>query len=256
VKAPVIITRPAPSGPRLLQRLQRGGWDAVWWPAFTLGPAPDGGLARATLARLAEFDLAIFVSPAAVQAVADLRDEPWPPGTAIGAVGAATAAAARRLTSTDGTTLIAPPGDDAGSEAFWDEWTRRGLNASRVLILRAQHGREWLGERFAAAGAAVDVVPVYTRIESGLDDDARSRLRGWVGADTRVLAVFSSREAVEALDRQLAVEPGAPAWMRRGVAVATHERVARQLWASGYTQVELTAPDDGVLMARLESLQP
>lgn len=252
----MIITRPAPAGPRLLQRLQHGGGDAVWWPAFTLGPAPDAGRARATLARLADFDLAIFVSPAAVQAVAELRSEPWPSGTTIGAVGTATAAAARRLNPADRTPIVAPAGDDAGSEAFWNEWTRRGLSASRVLILRAQHGREWLGERFAAAGAAVDVVPVYTRVECPLDETARSRLRDWVRTGTRVLAVFSSSEAVEALDHQLAVVPEAPAWLRRGVALATHERVAAQLLAAGYTRVELTGPDDDVLVARLESIQP
>jgi uroporphyrinogen-III synthase len=257
VSAPVIITRPAPAGPRLLRRLQQGGRDAVWWPAFTLAPAPDPGQARAALARLAEFDLAIFVSPAAVQAAADLRNEPWPRDTAIGAVGAATAAAARRLLIPgDGTAVVAPAGDEAGSEAFWNEWTRRGLKAARVLILRAQHGREWLGERFAASGAAVDVVPVYTRVESRLDGDSRGRLRDWVRAGTRVLTVFSSSEAVEALDRQLAVVAEAPAWLRRGVAVATHARVAEQLLAAGYTQVELSAADDDALMARLESIQP
>jgi len=68
------------------------------------------------------------------------------------------------------------------------------------------------------------------------------------------VTIFSSSESVAALDRPLAVSPGAPAWLRRGVAVATHERVAEQLLAAGYTRVELSAPDDDALMARLESI--
>ncbi len=123
-----------------------------------------------------------------------------------------------------------------------------------MLILRAQHGREWLGEQFVATGAQVEVLPVYTRAEGTLDDVGLKRLRRWVDADAPVVTVFSSSESVDALDRQLAVSSGATAWLRRGVAVATHERVAEQLLAAGYTRVELSAPDDDALMARLESI--
>jgi uroporphyrinogen-III synthase len=255
VNSPVIVTRPAPAGPRLLRRLREAGRDAVWWPAFELGAAPDPSRAYATLARLAEFDLAIFVSPAAVQAVADLRDAPWPLDTMIGAVGAATEAAVHlQLKLPDDALVIAPADHGSGSEAFWAEWIRQARVARRVLILRAQHGREWLGEQFVATGAQVEVLPVYTRAERTLDDAGLKRLRRWVDADTPVVTIFSSSESVAALDRQLAVSPGAPAWLRRGVAVATHERVAEQLLAAGYTRVELSAPDDDALMARLESI--
>jgi len=253
VNPPVIVTRPAPAGPRLLRRLRQAGRDAVWWPAFELGAAPDRSRARATLARLAEFELAIFVSPAAVQAVADLRDAPWPRDTMIGAVGAATEAAVhRQLKLPDDASVIAPADHGSGSEAFWAEWIRQKRVANRVLILRAQHGREWLGEQFGAAGAQVEVLPVYTRAEGSLDDAGLTRLRRWLDADARVVTVFSSSEAVDALDRQLVVSSGAPAWLRRGVAVATHERVAEKLLAAGYTRVELSAPNDDALMARLE----
>jgi len=237
----------------LLRRLQQAGRDAVWWPAFELGAAPDPSRARATLGALADFDLAIFVSPAAVQAVADLRDAPWPRDTMIGAVGAATEAAVHRhLKLPDDASVIAPADHGSGSEAFWAAWIQQARAAHRVLILRAQHGREWLGEQFGSTGAQVEMLPVYTRTEHTLDGAGLTRLRRWVDADARVVTVFSSSEAVDALDRQLVVPSGAPAWLRRGVAVATHERVAEKLLAAGYTRVELSAPDDDALMARLE----
>jgi len=249
----VIVTRPAPAGPRLLRRLQQAGREAVWWPAFELGAAPDPSRARATLGSLADFDLAIFVSPAAVQAVADLRDAPWPLDTMIGAVGAATEAAVhRQLTLPADAIVITPADHESGSEAFWAEWIRQQRAAHRVLILRAQHGREWLGEQFVATGVQVEVLPVYTRAEGTLDETGLRRLNCWVDADARVVTVFSSSEAVDALDRQLVALAGAPAWLRRGVAVATHERVAEKLLAAGYTRVELSAPNDDALMARLE----
>jgi uroporphyrinogen-III synthase len=254
VTRPVIVTRPGPAGSRLQHRLEQAGWSAVWCPAFQLGPAPDSELARSTLARLADFDLAVFVSPAAVAAVAGLLETPWPVTTTIGAVGAATEAAVRqRLRLPTEVRVVAPAVEDAaGSEAFWSEWLRSGAVARRVLILRAQHGREWLGEQFVAAGAEVRVLAVYTRAEVTLDATARESLQQWVAAGAPAISIFSSSEAVNALDRQLRVLVGAAAWLRNGVAVATHERISSQLLAAGYTRVELSAPDDDSLMARLE----
>jgi len=150
----VIVTRPAAAGERLHGRLIASGWDAVWCPAFDLGAAPDARAASTALQYLQRFDLVVFVSPNAVRASLPLVEKPWPTQVAIGAVGEATAAAVRaELALAPGTALIAPAGDAAGSEAFWAAWLDSGKSARRVLILRAQHGREWLAERFSEAGA-------------------------------------------------------------------------------------------------------
>jgi uroporphyrinogen-III synthase len=257
VKRPVIVTRPAPAGPRLHQRLLQAGWDTVWLPAFQIGPVPDPQRAQSTLRQLADYDLAVFVSPAAVDAVARLLDAPWPVGTVIGVVGAATEAAVRQqLRLPAEVRMLAPAAEGAaGSEAFWSEWTRSGRSARRALILRAQHGREWLGEQFAAAGTEVQALAVYTRTEVELQGPQRQRLRQWVDAQSPAICIFSSSEAVDALDRQLGAMPGATGWLRTGVAVATHERIRSRLLAAGYTRAELSAPDDDALMARLESIQ-
>lgn len=109
---PWLVTRPAAAGSALADALRARGRDVRWLPAFDIGLPPDESAARAALARLADADLAIFVSPAAVRAVYQLlggRD--WPADTSIGAVGSATADAARALLArSDGTplTLIAP----------------------------------------------------------------------------------------------------------------------------------------------------
>ena len=135
MKPLIIVTRPAGAGERLLQRLRSDGWDALGWPVFEIGAAPDRGDARRTLGRLADFDLAVFVSPAAVRAAAALLDGAWPGTTAIGAVGTATGAAVNeRLKPPAGTFVVAPASDiAAGSEAFWTEWDQCGRKARRVL---------------------------------------------------------------------------------------------------------------------------
>ena len=89
----VIVTRPASAGQRLFERLLERGHRAWWWPVFDIGAAPDAQRARTTLARLADYDLAIFVSANAVRAAQPLLSGAWPPGTMMGAVGASTRAA-------------------------------------------------------------------------------------------------------------------------------------------------------------------
>lgn len=256
MKPLVINTRPGEAGHRLQSRLQQAGRDAAWWPAFDIGPAPDVGHARRTLAALAGFDLAIFVSPVAVRAAAGLMAQPWPAGTAIGAVGAATAAAvAEELRLPSDVPVIAPAAhDDTGSEAFMAEWQRQRRVARRVLIVRAQHGREWLAQRFAEGGSLVEVLAVYVRIERGLDASAQQWLTGAVAANVPVATVFSSSEAIAALDRGVKPVAGACEWLRQGVAIATHPRVAGQLLAAGYSRVATASADDATVLAQLESL--
>jgi uroporphyrinogen-III synthase len=252
----VIVTRPAEAGARLLQRLRAAGWDALWWPAFEIGPAPDPMHARRTMDRLSEFDLAIFVSPAAVRSTAELLDRTWPDTTTIGAVGAATGVAVQEsLEPSPGTPVIVPASDGAaGSEAFWAEWTQSDHVARRVLVLRAQHGREWLAERFGAAGAAVEVLAVYTRSDPVMDPAAQRGVQRAMKSATPAIVIMSSSEAVDALDRQMATIKGACGWLRQGVVVATHERIRERLLGAGYRHVELSASDDDAIVARLESL--
>lgn len=256
MKGLVVVTRPSNTGERLQQRLRAKGWDAVWWPAFLLGAPPDEAHARATLMRLADFDLAVFVSPAAVAATAALSKAPWPSTTIVGAVGAATADAIREhMRLENEVTVVTPPDETAaGSEAFWSEWQRRGLTAKRVLVLRAQHGREWLSDRFSEAGASVEALPVYTRNEATLGAEDAALLQRMVAADDTVVSIFSSSEAIDALDRQVDRVNGAALWLRRGTAIATHPRIRERLLAAGYKRVELSASGDDALITRLESL--
>lgn len=256
MKPLIIVTRPGDAGRRLQATLQQAGRDAVWWPAFDIGPAPDAAHARRVLAGLPDVDLAIFVSPAAVRAVAELHAQAWPAATAIGAVGAATAAAVREWLRPSAEVPVVAPADqdETGSEAFMAEWQRQGRRARRVLILRAQHGREWLARRFAEGGSRVDTLAVYARTEPAPDAAAQRWLAGAVAAGTPVATVFSSTEAIGALDRALQAVPGAAAWLRRGTAIGTHARVAEQLLEAGYTRVLMAAADDAAVLAQLESL--
>jgi uroporphyrinogen-III synthase len=242
---PIVVTRPDEPGRRLVTELAATGVDALWLPAFELGPAPDPQQVRQTLARLAEFDLAVFVSPAAVSATAAaLLSQPWPAATAIGAVGAVTARAVReRLPGAAQAPQIGAAGEGAsGSEALWTALQARPL-PRRVLVLRAVEGRDWLLERLRNAGAQVQALAVYRRSEHRPReaDLAWLRQRATPGP---LASLVTSSEAVAALQHQCADGPAVLAALYRGPALASHPRIAERLRAAGFAdvrEVELSA---------------
>jgi uroporphyrinogen-III synthase len=249
----VIVTRPASGGKRLFDRVIEQGHRALWWPAFDIGTAPDIERARAILARLADYDLAVFVSVHAVRAVRPLLDGAWPSGTMIGAVGASTRAAIEAELQPDPSLIVMERDDEpSGSEAFWRAWQASARRARRVLILRAENGRNWLGERFAERGAQVDTVAVYSRRLHRMSAAERQQLQQWIAADERPAIIFSSTEAVTALDHQ--IDSAAQAWLRAGTAIACHPRIAEQLSSNGYACVTNATFDDGSIVAKLESI--
>lgn len=249
----VIVTRPSVAGQRLFNQFAERGHGTVWWPAFTIGPAPDAGAARAALSRLTDYDLAIFVSANAVRAAALILNGEWPMATAIGAVGAATRAAVETELRPDSRlTVIAPEVDDeSGSEAFWSAWQARGRKAQRVLLLRAEDGREWLTQRFSETGTQVDAVAVYSRRPHRLSTEDLTRMQDCIDAAVAPTVIFSSSEAITALDTQ--VGASARAWLRTGTAISTHPRIGAQLRAAGYARVIDSMVDDDSIIATLES---
>lgn len=253
---PIIITRPARPGERLADQLRQRGCDAFWWPAFEIEPTADADAARARLSRLAEYDLAVFVSANAVQATAQLLDIEWPTTTVIGAVGAATGEAAlTELRGAQHATVVAPDiEDESGSEAFWRAWQTSGRSARHVLLLRAESGRDWIVERLRAAGATVDVLAVYRRRVRALAADDLAHLRGWLMAKAAPLIVVTSTEAVDALLKQINAVSGAIGWLLGGTAVATHPRVAQRLHSAGFGHVETCGSDDDAIVRKLESI--
>jgi uroporphyrinogen-III synthase len=68
------------------------------------------------------------------------------------------------------------------------------------------------------------------------------------------VTVFSSSEAVAALDEQLRAIDGGSAFLRGGIALATHPRIAERLRAAGYSRIFDTAAAADAVIAKLESL--
>jgi uroporphyrinogen-III synthase len=257
MRAPVIVTRPAAPGRRLVAALRRCGGEVAWWPAFDIAPPANEAAVRRALDHLADYDLALFVSPNAVHATAERLSADWPASTVIGAVGASTRdAAVAELPGGSVAPIVAPDdGDESGSEGFWRAWRATGRRARRVLVLRAATGRDWIIDQLRAADAEVDALAVYDRSPRALSEGDRARLIGWVRNGVPPITVVSSAEAVGAILEQVDRVEGATEWLRRGLAIATHPRVAQRLQAAGFANVEACGPDDPAVIGKLESIQ-
>jgi len=252
VQVTVVVTRPGAAGSSLADELARRGQPALWLPAFEFGPPPDEARARAVLASVADFDLAIFVSPQAVRATAALLAQPWPAGTVIAAVGAGTRAAVAAIGGSERARLLPEREEDmhgSGSEALWPLLQAMQPLPGRVLLLRAQSGREWLADRLHDAGSSVTPVAVYSRLPCCPSDELRARL---AAAVPRGLAsVVSSSDAVASLTDALGGQPAVLQALRAGLALASHPRIAERLRSSGFARVVVCAPEAAAILASL-----
>jgi uroporphyrinogen-III synthase len=237
----VLVTRPGEAGQRLSGALRDRGQPALWWPAFELLAPAELEPLQTLLRGLARFDLVVFVSAAAVRGLAALDGGVrWPPGTAIAAPGSSTLRLARSLLSGAAEARgIEPQADTVqpGSEGLWEVLQREPEAARSVLIVRADAGREWLGDRLREAGCRVEYASVYRRVVHSPSPEQHAALAACRAAGIGAVPVVSSTEAVAALDRQLGESPEARAWLRQGPALCSHPRIAQALRAAGYADV-------------------
>ena len=258
----VLITRPGEPGQRLAARLDALGQTAFWWPAFDLLPPTDPRHVQATLERLQDFDLVVFVSPMAVRALAGaLGGAKWPSTTRVAAVGGATVHAVHaELPLAAAHTVIGPPGSDAadgGAEALWPLLARLDPAPQHVLIVRAQSGREWLGQQLRQGGAQVEELEAYRRVaHEPLASDwaaVRAALAGGPESLRGPAVLFSSTEAVAVLTGALqraSLGPELPG----AIALCVHERIAQAASSAGWRDVRRCEAEEGALLAALAGI--
>ena len=195
----VLVTRTRTQAGALSRLLDERGADAIELPTIETRPMDDYGVLDDALADLQGREWVVFTSTNAVGAVFDrLRalglDSRALYGTRVAAIGPTTASdLEQRGIKPD----FVP--DRAVSEALAEGLIQQGVQGRRVLLPRADAGREVLARSLREAGAAVDDVPVYRTVApSGLDDRLDDILDGGIDA-----ATFTSSSTVRNLVRLL-----------------------------------------------------
>lgn len=262
---PVIVTRPAREAAQWVTQLGQRGFCAEALPLIEIAPAaaPADVAALASVHReMDRYDACLFVSGNAVEyffagAAAATAPRPAPkPDLRYMAPGPGTVAALQAAGVPPA--FIDAPAPEAGqfdSEALWDVVGGRDWHGRHVLIVRGQGagygvapGRDWIAQKWQAAGARVDFLPVYERRAPQFDEAQRRRARE-AGGDGSVW-LFSSSEAIRNLVEAL------PDMVWRGArAIATHPRIEAAAREAGWGVVVASRPELADIEGALRSIE-
>ena len=227
----VVVTRPRGLAEPLAAMIESRGARAIVFPAIEIQPLP----APAALARAGEYDLVIFVSPSAVRCAAPaLKGAP----RQAAAIGSGT----RRELERAGFENVLFPGNGSDSEALLAAPELQAMAGRRVLIVRGEGGRAFLGDTLRARGAAVEYAECYRR--GGPPQDAAPLLAAWREGRVDAVTVASS----EALDNLMALEAG---WLERLPLFVPHARVGATARQRGAREVVLAGASDAEMLERL-----
>jgi uroporphyrinogen-III synthase len=249
----VLVTRPQPQADEWVARLGSLGVAARALPLLGIADAPDGTALKQVQEALADFALAMFVSPSAVERFfAGWQAAAWPAATLAGSTGPGTEAALRKA-GVPAACIVTPPAEQGrfDSEALWLQLRgRRAWAGARALIVRGEGGRDWLADTLRQHGADMHFVEAYRRTAPVLDAAGSALLAQALAQPSRHLWLFSSSEAVRHLPG-LAARADGPADWSASSAVATHERIVQAARDIGFGQVERVDVSPEALVAHI-----
>lgn len=233
----VLVTRPSDQAGSLTQAVQHAGGTALLFPLLDISPVIDTRDLREKISRLSEFDLAIFISPNAVQ-YGMVAIAKWgatlPPQVAT--IGAGSARALR----TAGVASVIAPTERFDSEGLLALPELAEMAGKKVMILRGDGGRELLADTLKARGATVEYVTCYQRAKTSLSLSELLQLH------PDVLTVTSS----EALAHLRGMSGDHVALLAMPLFVP-HTRIADAAKSQGWQDINLTAAGDEGLISGL-----
>lgn len=268
----LLVTRPREQAQEWVARLVAAGVPAQALPLLGIHPAPDTQAITDSWRQLSQARAVMFVSPNAVLGFFARRphDTPWPPQTLAVAPGPGTAAAllARGIPPA---LIVQPPADapQFDSESLWPELATHDWSQQTVWVARGEGGREWLIQRWQAAGAQVHTVVSYRRGAPQLNPRERALLQAAVERPLGHVWLLSSSEALDHLMPLVRVELAEPlagnahhatrpssmsGWAAQAQALATHPRILEQALHHGLRRVQACRADFSSVVAAYNRL--
>jgi uroporphyrinogen-III synthase len=251
---PVVITRPAAQAEALALRLSASGCPVRLFPLLEIQPLADTAELSATLAKLNDYAMVAFVSPNAIDAVfAHLTD--WPKNVIAAVVGEGSRLALARHGVTDANATIISPSDKqrTDSETLLLELDLEVLRGQKVLIVRAESGRELLADQLRAAGVDVEQIVAYQRLAPTLDEARLVALRTLLAEQNDW--IITSSEALRLLKQMVEQADPAAGWqhMQNKTLILPHPRIAETAKECGFTHINLCGSGDEALFGAIQS---
>ncbi|MBU3563269.1 MULTISPECIES: uroporphyrinogen-III synthase [unclassified Polynucleobacter] len=260
----IIVTRPAGQARQLIEVLtraieasgvgKRSLPEILSLPLLTIVPKSDGHLADHIASTLSDADLAIFVSPNAIESVMRLLERDWQDFSKkiipIGVMGGSSHLALRNhgVGSEDNPTPIIIPGNNENwdSEGLWKElqslkWNWQG---KKVVIFKGEGGRDWLADTLKKAGATVEAISTYTRVPLDIDNPAWQLVREM--DLSKSLWLLTSSEAVRYLGEVM--KDQFTQNLNVASALCPHHNIADAAEMIGFGEVFTSEPGDEALI--------
>ncbi len=246
----ILVTRPAHQAGDLAAGIRVAGGTPLLFPVLEILDTKDQRPLLDLVARLDEFDLAIFISPNAVnKSMTLIRAKRTLPSTLrVAAVGQGTARELRNF----GVDEVIAPTIRFDTEALLDTDSLRQIEGKRVVIFRGGSGRELLGDELLKRGAALEYAECYRRVKP--NTDTLPLLRAWENNEMSAITITSSEGLRNLFDM---VGERGQGWLRKTALFVSHERIAQTARKLGLTYIILTAAgDEGLLQGLLHYFQP
>lgn len=244
----VLVTRPEHQALSLCQGIEQAGGKAIPFPVVEIQDIDDTSPLIEQIDRLDQFDIAIFISPNAVQKALNViktRRE-LPPNLRIAAIGRTSA----KALETRGVAVNLFPSQRFDSEALLELEPMQHVRGKKVIIFRGEGGREMLAETLKARGAHVEYAECYRRAKP--QADATPLLRLWARDEIHVVVITSGEglhnlyDMVGQLGRQ---------WLQKTQLLVVSERIGDMARELGFKRPPLISPhanDENILKTLIE----
>lgn len=228
----IVVTRPREQAQRLVQEITGMGGKCIQLPLLEIAPLPDDTYLKSVIARLHDFDLAIFISPNAVRygMASILKAGNLPPNLRVATIGSSSARALLEY----GVNHVIVPNDQFDSESLLAIPEMQTVSHKRIVIFRGESGRELLGDTLKSRGAIVEYAACYQRRKVAQD------LPVLMAANPDVLTISSS-EALHHL--QDSIDSSNKERIMSMPLFVSHNRIATAAQQLGWRNIIQT--DDG-----------
>jgi uroporphyrinogen-III synthase len=204
----VLVTRPRQRAGGLCELIEAAGGIPLQFAAIEITEPGNSASREYARQHINEFDIAIFISPTAVEKTLEFIGE-LPAGIRVSAIGSRTATT---LQSRGLNIDIVPGGHDSEALLAHPRLQADQISGKKIVIFRGEGGRELLRNTLQARGAEVCCADMYQRTPP-----VSARLLDHYLAETDIIAVSSNEglqnlyELVtnkESITRHVLVVPG------------------------------------------------
>lgn len=245
----VLVTRPAHQASHLASKIREVGGNPILFPVLEISDIKDPRPLLDLINRLDEFDIAIFVSPNAVDKAMYLilQSRTLPPNLKIAVVGEGSANRLKQY----GLREIIVPTCRYDSEALLEMTEFQQVMNKNIVIFRGNDGRRLLGDTLTQRGARLEYAECYRRDKP--KTDISPLLNSWSKGALHAVTVTSSEGLNNLFDM---IGKVGQQLLKNTPVFTAHERIARVARELGLTNINITAAgDEGLVKGLVEYFQ-